>query len=71
MIPFKCAWVLNRQLLIRPIIISFIDSVLCEIGWRETKARWKRQMPIWDKIREHAKKNGVKGKIAVIKLDIK
>lgn len=71
MIPFNCAWALNRQLLKRPVIISFVDSVLCELEWRSIKARWKRQIPIWDKIRTHAERSGAKGKVAIIKLKIK
>ena len=36
---------------------------------QKTKKRWKRQMPIWNKIREHGK--GIKGKIITIKLNLK
>ncbi len=45
------------------------DYILWGLEWRNTKARWKREIPIWEKMREHGK--GTKGKIAVIKLNIK
>ena len=69
MIPFKCAWSLHVKILRTPIFVAFIDSILYELEWRETKKRWKRQMPIWDKIKERGK--GVKGKVATIKLSTK
>ena len=71
MIPFKCAFVLNREVLKRPLISSFLDSLLCEIGFRENMRRWKNQMLIWDKIKDHAEKSGVTGEVATIKLSIK
>ncbi len=69
MIPFNVAWALHREILKTPLLIALADSVLWELEWRNTKKRWKREMPIWEKMREHGK--GAKGKIAVIKLNIK
>ena len=66
MIPFKCAWVLNREVLKRPIVPAFIDSLLWELEWQNTKKRWKRQMLLWEKIKEHGR--GTKGKVVKTKL---
>jgi len=69
MIPFKISYKLRREILKRPLFYSLINAVLDELEWQNTKRRWKKEMAIWDKIKEHGKK--IKGKTTYIKLNIK
>lgn len=68
MIPFKVSYTFRRVLGVS-LLRSLVGAILDELEWRNTKRRWKREIAIWEKIKENGK--GVKGNIATIKLEVK